>query len=207
MYTVMRSKFLIVVLSAFMLFSLERTHGEVTLSDLKYSLSDNVFVNPGIKSLDVRTYLVFPAEIYAGWLNKKEEENARKGYAQRNADKMEMVLMRLGFECIERSKLDRILAELQLAQSGLTEDNARKIGQLLNADAFVIITIPDMGWFEVQSTSFTDISIKAVSISTGVILLKGSTVHDINKIHDRLVVDFIETKLYDILESKLKNKL
>ncbi len=178
---------------------------------LDYKVSENTFVNPGIKNMNINTYLVFPAIIHAAWLNKKNEEVTRKSFEQRNADKLELMLLRLGYNCVDRSKLEKILTEQKLSLSGVTVENAKNIGKLLAADAVVIVTIPDTGWFSEQNMSFTNISVKAVSVRTGSIvwksILKGTVAHDYKKIHDRIVVDHIESKLYRLLEEKLRKHL
>jgi hypothetical protein len=178
---------------------------------LNYKVAENTFVYPGIKNMSINTYLVFPAIIRASWLHNKNEEVTKKSYEQRNADKIELLLLRLGYNCVDRSKLNRILAERNLSLSELTVDNAKNVGKDLLADAVVIVTIPDMGWFKDQSMSFTDISVKAVSVKTGSVIwksmLKGTVSHDYKKIHDRIVVDYIETRLYKLLEEKLRKYL
>lgn len=178
---------------------------------LNYKVSENTFVNPSIKNMSINNYLVFPAQIRAAWLYKKGEEIMRKGYEQRNADKIELMLLRLGYNCIDRSKLDKILTEQKISLSEVTVDKAKNIGNILIADAVVIVTIPDMGWFKDQNMSFTQISVKAVSVKTGSVIwksiLKGTVVHDYKKIHDRIVVDYIESRLYRLLEEKLRKYL
>jgi hypothetical protein len=176
-----------------------------------YRVSENTFVNPGIKNMNINSYLVFPAIIRAALLHKKNEEMMKKSYEKRNADKIELLLLRLGYNCIDRSRLNRILAEQKLSLSEMTAGRAKKMGKLLVVDAVVIVTILDMGWFKDQNMSFTHISVEAVSVQTGSVIwktiLKGTAVHDDKMIHSRIVVDSLESRLYRLLEDKLRKYL
>lgn len=55
------------------------------------------------------------------------------------ADNISLELMKLGFEVIERSSLDRVLGEQNLQMSGLTDPvTAAKVGKILGVDAIVL---------------------------------------------------------------------
>ncbi len=179
------------------------------VSDLNFVTTENSYVDPKLKTYHIQSYAVLPVEHHVQWLNERAHEG--QGVVKRNTDKIELLIMRLGKDCVERSKLDAILKEQALSLTGLTNEKAQYVGKLINADAVIIATIPSMGRHSTQSTYFVDIDIKAVSVSTGKILwkslLKGSTVAEIDKYNYEDILNTIETKLYELLESKLNKGL
>ena len=57
-------------------------------------------------------------------------------------DNMSLELMKLGYEVIERSSLDKVLSEQKLQMSGLTDaSNAEAVGKILGIDALVLCNI------------------------------------------------------------------
>ncbi len=177
------------------------------ISAFNFELKENSYIDPNLSKYHVQSYVVLPVEHHVQWLNERGSQS--EGVVKRNIDKIELMIMRLGKDCVERSKLDAILQEQKLSLTGLTNEKAQYVGKLINADAVIITSIPAMGMYHTESMFFEDIDIKAVSVSTGKILwkslLKGSVIADKNKHADGLVLDVIETRLYELLESKLKN--
>ena len=175
------------------------------ISDLSFDVKESSYIDPKIGNYNIQSYVVLPVEHHVQWLN---EYHLGEGVVERNIDKIELMMMRLGKDCVERSKLDAILTEQKLSLTGLTNEKAQYVGKLINADAVIITTIPAMGRHSTQSTYFEDIDIKAVSVATGKIiwksLLKGSVVAPIDTYNNDDTLDTIETKLYDLLEHKLK---
>jgi hypothetical protein len=96
----------------------------------------------------------------------------------------------------------------KLSLTGLTDEKAQKIGKLIKTDAVIIATIPSMGKNHPSNVYFEDIKIRAISVANGQVvwnsLLKGSVVADQDKYDYTLILDSIESKLYDLLQSKLK---
>ena len=57
---------------------------------------------------------------------------------QMTADLFSMKLLDVGFSVVERSEIERVMGELKLDQSGLTDLNAAKeVGRLAGVDAIV----------------------------------------------------------------------
>lgn len=179
------------------------------MSGFNYELKDDSYVDPKLGKYNIQSYFVLPVEHHVSWLNERAQEG--QGVVKRNIDKIELMMMRLGKDCVERSKLDAILNERKLSLTGLTNEKAQYVGKLIKADAVIITTIPSMGVHQTQSIFYEDIDIKAVSVATGKILwkslLKGSVVAEKFKYDYEIILDNIETKLYGVLESKLKNEM
>jgi hypothetical protein len=177
--------------------------------DVEYELTENSFINPNIKKEGIQTYAVLPVEYHVELVNNKASEGM--GIAKRNIDKIELMLLQLGFDCVERVKLEALLREQKLSLTGLTVDKAQYVGRLINADAVVITTIPSMGLHIDPYQYFEDIDIKAVSVASGKIIwksnLKGNTLWGNISIDKDIILDNIETKLYDLLQSKLRKNI
>jgi tetratricopeptide (TPR) repeat protein len=175
------------------------------VSDLNYIITEKSYIDPKLNTYNIQSYVVLPVEHHVQWLDVYK---AGPGLIKKNINKIELLMMRLGKDCVERSKLDAILKEQALSLTGLTNEKAQYVGKLINADAVVIATIPSMGLHSTQSTFFEDIDIKAVSVATGKILwkslLKGSVVAPQDTYNNDDILDTIETKLYELLESKLR---
>ncbi len=178
------------------------------LSDLNYIITEDSYIDPKLNTYNIQSYVVLPVEHHVQWLDVYQ---SGPGLIKKNIDKIELLMMRLGRDCVERSKLDAIMKEQSLSLTGLTNEKAQYVGKLINADAVIIATIPSMGRHSTQSTFFEDIDIKAVSVATGKILwkslLKGSVVAPQDKYNNDDILDTIETKLYKLLESKLKKEM
>ncbi|HUJ18796.1 MAG TPA: CsgG/HfaB family protein [Nitrospirota bacterium] len=181
----------------------------VDLSTMNYQVKENGYVDPKINTYNIHSYVVLPVEHHVEFLDARPWEGQR--VIKRNTDKIELMMLRLGHECVERAKLEALLREQKLSQTGLTIEKAQYVGKLINADAAIITTIPGMGIHHSQSAYFVDIDIKAVSVSTGQILwkslLKGFVVTELFGNDYEVVLDNIETKLYELLERKLNEKM
>jgi tetratricopeptide (TPR) repeat protein len=179
------------------------------MSGFNYELKEDSYVDPKLGKYNIQSYVVLPVEHHVSWLNERAHEG--HGVVKRNIDKIELMMMRLGKDCVERSKLDAILNEQKLSLTGLTNEKAQYVGKLTNADAVIITTIPSMGVHQTQSIFYEDIDIKAVSVATGKILwksmLKGGVTAEKFKYDYEIILDNIETKLYELLESKLKKEM
>ena len=183
--------------------------GKGDVSALNYELKENSDIDPKISKYNLQSYVVLPVEHQVPWLDKRAEEG--RGVVTRNADKVERMIGRLGNDCIDRSKIDSALDAQNLSRTGFTNENAQSVGKLINADAVIITTIPAMGFYNAQSIFYEDLDIKAISVSTGKVLwkslLKGSVLADRDKYIYAAIYDAMETKLYELLESKLKTEL
>ncbi len=69
---------------------------------------------------------------------------------------------------VERKQLEKILAEQKLEMSGVTDEDSRKIGQLLNVDAVLSGTIAHLDNFE-------EINARLIDVRTGEILGAATT--------------------------------
>jgi tetratricopeptide (TPR) repeat protein len=178
-------------------------------SALNYELKENTYVDPKLAKYNIHSYVVLRVEHLVSFLNERPYEG--QAVIKRNIDKIEIMMMRLGSDCVERSKLDAILNEQKLSPKGLTDEKVQYVGKLINADAVIIATIPSMGVHSTQSIYFEDIDIKAISVATGKVIwnsrLNGSVVANLDKYNYEIIIDTIETKLYELLASKLKKEM
>lgn len=99
----------------------------------------------------------------------------------------ESSFLKLGFNVVERKKINTIINELKLSQTGLTVDEGARVGKLANADVLVLGTINSY----VQGASTHEatgklavtqfgMSIKGVHVESGVILWSGKIFKNID---------------------------
>ena len=68
------------------------------------------------------------------------------GLSQQIQEGLTTALLKEGVSVVERSQLDQILAEQKLGYSGLMKlDSAKKLGELLGADAIILGSLRDLG--------------------------------------------------------------
>ena len=83
-------------------------------------------------------------------------------------DKVETVLVNKNYTVVERVKLDEILKELKLSQSGLTVSDQAKIGNMLNASNLIMGEIIEVN----RHDTSLEFSIRNIDMETGKILWK-----------------------------------
>ncbi len=92
--------------------------------------------------------------------------------------------------------------------SDLTDEKAKQIGRYIDADAVIIAIIPNMGKRNPLNTYFEEIVIRAVSVKTGKVIWNAKLVGNVDaepdKFEHTLLLDTIESKLYDDLENMLR---
>lgn len=120
------------------------------------------------------------------------------------------MLKGLGYTCLDRSKIIALSDDQKLSVTNLANEKARQIGNLLNADAVIIATIPSMGIDRSLNIYYENIDIKAISVASGQTIwnsrLNGRVdATDLEANSHMVILDSIESKLYDLLQSKLKS--
>jgi len=182
------------------------------IDKLGFDLTEETHIISTISENKTNTYLVLNANILAPWINKEDNLRKKISFECRNAEKIELMLLSLDKSCISRLKVMKELKGKELSYDNFESDSIISDAcNKLNIDAVILITIPDMGWLSEQKMSMTEINVKALSISTGEIIwksfLKGYVYHDLNKVSDQIVIENMESKLYKLLENKLKGKI
>lgn len=140
------------------------------------SVDKSVYLNPQLKSYNVKTIVVLPLE-------NNNSERYKEYYPEASdvvRDALESALLKTGWQIIERNKISKILAELELQASGLTLENGVKIGKMLNADVIVIGQVTSYIQGAVEDKSPTGVlehttvgfNVRAVNIDSGVIMWK-----------------------------------
>lgn len=140
------------------------------------TVDKSVYVNPQMKTYNVKTVVVLPLE-------NNNSERYKKYYPEAPEvirDALESSLIKTGWQIIEREKISKILAELELQASGLTLENGVKIGKILNADVIVIGQVTSYIQGAVEENSPTGelehttvgFNVRAVNIDSGVIMWK-----------------------------------
>ena len=87
----------------------------------------------------------------------------------------ETAFLETDYRVLERGKLDKIIDEMQLSMSGLTEEQGINLGKMLNAEAVIYGTVTTFyrGSF-LGSYTTVSFSVKAVHVESGVIIWKGN---------------------------------
>jgi hypothetical protein len=83
-------------------------------------------------------------------------------------DKVETVLVNKNYTVVERVKLDEILKELKLSQTGLTTSDQVKIGNMINASNLILGEIIEVN----RNDTSLEFSIRNIEMETGKILWK-----------------------------------
>jgi len=174
---------------------------------LKYNLKDDTYVSPKVKELNIQSYAVLNVDLQVNWLNARGGGQSTT-VKNNNIAKIQRMLIGLGYGCVERSTITALVDDQKLSLSDLTTEKAKQIGRLLNVDAVIIAKIPSMGKNHALNTYYEDIEIKAISVANGHViwnsLLKGSVDAGQDVYGHMVVLDSIESKLYDLLQTKLK---
>jgi tetratricopeptide (TPR) repeat protein len=174
---------------------------------LKYNLSDNSYITPKIDKLNIRSYAVLSVNLKVSWLNARGGGQS-KAVVNNNIAKIERMLKGLGYEYLERPKIIALVDDQKLSLTELTNEKAQRIGRLVGSDAVIIATIPAMGKNHALNTYYEDIEIKAISVADGHTIwssfLKGSADGGQDAYGHMIILDSIESKLYDLLQKKLK---
>ncbi|MBP7902570.1 MAG: hypothetical protein KA015_07120 [Spirochaetes bacterium] len=145
-----------------------------------------VVFNPKIKSVQHSAVALLPF-IY----NKSDgtEADFQKTVTENYRGSFETYFIKTGFDIIDRDQIDKILAEQQFGMSGISRDNQKKIGKLLNADSIVIAQINNYDMVPVTGTDpiskgqlspsgdkkyngYIALTLKAIHVETGVLLWK-----------------------------------
>lgn len=140
------------------------------------TLDKSVYVNPQMKSYNVKTVVVLPFENNNSERYKKHFPEA----ADVVRDAMESSLIKTGWQIIERDKISKVINELELQNTGLTLENSVKIGRMLNADVVIIGQVTSYVQGAVSDKSPTGMlehttvgfNVRAVNIGSGVIMWK-----------------------------------
>lgn len=176
---------------------------------LVYDLKEDTSVDPKISGLNIKTYALLGVYHHVDWLNTRADKGNTLIY--NNTVKIERMLRRLGYDCIERSRTLDVLETQKVLHTTLTNEQAHEAAKALKVDAYVIATIPSMGRDQMAGKLFEDIEIKAMSTATGRVIwdttLKGSVVVEQDKYNPTLILDTMETKLYDVLMKKLRTEI
>ncbi|TGJ99612.1 curli production assembly/transport component CsgG domain protein [Leptospira semungkisensis] len=153
-------------------------------------------------------YIVFPFEFAEGLSLKEVQENNQKIVSQRNREKAEAALFAAGATVLERSKVDKLLNEITLSKTGITESDGLNIGKLLNANYAVFGKVTNYGVARrrLRQHFAAEIILKGVNIETGVIvwecILKGHSPYNNGQ---QTLLD-TENKLYEQFTKKFKEK-
>ncbi|TGL64059.1 CsgG/HfaB family protein [Leptospira sarikeiensis] len=154
-------------------------------------------------------YVVFPFEFAEGLELTDAQENSQKVVAQRNREKAEKALFQAGFTVLERSKLDKLINEITLSKTGITESEGLNLGKIVNANSAVFgkITNYSVARRRLRKHFVAEIILKGVDIETGEIIwestLKGHTPFTNGQ---QTFLD-TENNLYDKFVKKLQEKV
>jgi curli biogenesis system outer membrane secretion channel CsgG len=162
--------------------------GECALEIDNSIKTDSVVVlNPKIKTLE-HTKVAFLPFIY----NKSDGTNVQfqKTVTENYRNSFETYFIKTGFDIIDRDQIDKLLQEQQLSITGITNNDQKRLGKLLNADTIVTGQInnydmlPTSGSESANKSGYISpiadktyngyiaITLKAINVDTGAILWK-----------------------------------
>ncbi|TGK00477.1 curli production assembly/transport component CsgG domain protein [Leptospira selangorensis] len=122
--------------------------------------------------LKTSKYVVFPFEFAEGLELTDSQENSQKIVSGRNREKAEKALFQAGFTVLERGKLDKLINEITLSKTGITESEGLNLGKIVNANSAVFgkITNYSVARRRLRKHFVAEIILKGVDIETGQIL-------------------------------------
>ena len=203
------------------------------VAGLTFEAKEKTTIDPLMSRNTIRSYFVLPIEQLTPYPDDLADAGQRD--SKRHVDKIELMIMRLGSECVDRTNMNSILDERKIlltrinylytqpvgqpngtyaardAVNSQQNANAQTVGQLMGADA-VIIAMNSQNVNHNGGKYSAGIYIKAISVSTGRVLweslLTGSVVvnESLTNLHE-LIYDTLEAKLYNTLEDKLQKEI
>ncbi len=173
------------------------------------AIQTEIFFSKKIKLTQKTRVAVVPFELTAGWAGAPSEAMTKKSVESKNTEKFELALLQSGVSVVERNKLDSVLAELSLTQSGLTDANSMKVGKVLAADIIVTGTIPLWSYHDNIKKGFFEVLIKGIVVETGEVAFKASFSTQIPATNDefRFQMAQLETKVYRIFGENMEKKV
>jgi hypothetical protein len=114
---------------------------------------------------------------------------------------VETALLKGGYRVIERGQLERVLAEVAFSNSGFTEADRIKVGQLASADLLVFGSVTRYLGGRGRALEI-EFSIKAVEVQTGAIVWKGET-----KLIPRASLESDKRKMTGLMAQDLVNQI
>jgi hypothetical protein len=147
---------------------------------------NNITTSPGLKQEKIAVYAVLPFEFRDESIANYSEQ-AKAADSAQVMEAFETEMIRTGFAFVEREQVNRLLGEMKLQHSGFTDyGKTKEIGTMLNADAIITGQVVS---FHITPKNRINLQvvIKAVSVSTGLILWKiDSTAYLENTFNDKL---------------------
>ncbi len=200
-----------IIILLFLFFSNCESINEIDNSEDLNKDSNNIKIRKEIVKIrnfnfNNATVTVVRLDMLVGWLNDKNLQNReiiKQSIQTRNTERLEITMLKLGARVTEREKVNKIISEIKFSMTGLTENQALKIGKMLNSDYVVFGNISNYGFVDNGKTIGVDIGIKAVSVESGTIvfqalvsgIMKGNTVNETG----------LEYDIYNTLYNGIKN--
>ncbi len=131
-----------------------------------------VWVGPHLNDKSSEVCVILPFDNS----NLQEHKDNYPEAAETVRDRFETALLEAGYQVVERSMIDKLIAELEFSMSGLTEQLGIKVGKMLDADVVIFGAVTSyyrVMWGPVVYTT-VGLSVKAVDVETGVIIWKGN---------------------------------
>lgn len=145
-----------------------------------------VVFNPKIKGME-HTRVAFLPFVY----NKSDgtEVEFQKTVTENYRGSFETYFIKTGFDIIDRDQIDKLLKEQQLSMTGITSNDQKRIGKLLNADTIVTAQINNYDMVPVSGTDnvtkgllnpsgdkkyngYIALTLKAIHVATGTLIWK-----------------------------------
>ena len=147
---------------------------------------NHITTSPGLKQEKIAVYAVLPFEFRDESI-ANYSERAKAADSAQVMEAFETEMIRTGFAFVEREQINRLLDEMKLQHSGFTDyKKTKEIGKMLNADAIITGQIVSFH-ITPKNRINMQVIIKAVSVSTGLILWKiDSTAYLENTYNDKL---------------------
>jgi hypothetical protein len=171
-------------------------------------INSNIFFNNKIKITRDTKFVVLPFELTASWRNPPTDIT-RKMIETKNTEKCEISLFKAGVAVIERNRLDKVLSEQALSQTGITENDSIKIGKILSGDIVVMGIIPAWTYYKNVKRGHIEIIIKGVDVETGEVVFKAIFNSKFHTAEGKFRYDIsqLETKIYKALGEKIKTEV
>lgn len=159
--------------------------------------------------LKTSKYVVFPFEFAEGLELTDSQENSQKIVSGRNREKAEKALFQAGFTVLERGKLDKLINEITLSKTGITESEGLNLGRIVNANSAVFgkITNYSVARRRLRKHFVAEIILKGVDIETGEILWESTLKGHAPFINGQQTLLDTENRLYEKFVKKLQENV
>ncbi len=137
-------------------------------------------ITPNTQNLKKDIYIVFQFDLIDNVYKQEKWKLYKNTREQQMTELFETYLIKYGKSIVDRTKINQLLKELKFSATGLSTDDAKRIGKMANADVLVFGTVSRITFWTETKTILIITSIKAIHVESGILLWKADLDGTIN---------------------------